>query len=311
MMNATSSVRGVIFNIQGYSIHDGPGIRTIIFIKGCPLQCLWCDNPESQHTYVEVEFFEDKCIHCGQCLTVCDYGAINEDLLCDPAHKIDRARCKQILQCADICPTQALSRAGEEYTVQALMEQVLKEAPFWRRSGGGITLSGGDPLTQPQFTRAIVQECFHRNIHTAIETTGYAATQTYRHVIELVDLILFDLKHMDSDAHKRFCGVPNDLILTNLKETVKMDKLVTIRVPTIPGYNLTPDNITATVQLAQELGIRDIHFLPFHQLGKDKYARLGRKYKLNELTTLSYSDQRLQEAVEIAQRYGLNAQIGG
>jgi pyruvate formate lyase activating enzyme len=310
-VDVNDDIKGVIFNIQGYSIHDGPGIRTIIFIKGCPLRCLWCDNPESQNSYIEVEFFQDKCIQCGQCLTVCDYGAINEDVLCDPALKIDRLLCKQSFTCADICPTQALSRSGEVYTVSKLMEQVLKDAPFWRRSGGGITLSGGDPLAQPLFSRGIFQECYNRNIHTAIETTGYATTQTYLHVIELVDLILFDLKHMDSDVHKQLCGVPNDLILANLKESVEMEKAVIIRVPSIPNYNLTPSNITATVQLAKELGIQNIHFLPFHQLGKDKYARLGRDYTLNNLQTLSYTDQQILRAVEIAQSYGLTAQVGG
>ena len=304
-------IKGVVFNIQGYSIHDGPGIRTIIFIKGCPLQCLWCDNPESQNPYIEVEFFQDKCIHCGQCLTICDYGAINDDLLCDPILKIDRSKCQQSLKCADVCPTQALNRSGEIYTVSKLMEQVLKEAPFWRRSGGGITLSGGDPLAQPLFSKAIIQECYNRNIHTAIETTGYISTNTYRDVIEYVDLILFDLKHMDRDAHTQLCGVPNDLILTNLKETVKMDKAVIIRVPSIPHYNLTPSNITATVKLAKELDIQNIHFLPFHQLGKDKYARLGRQYTLNDLETLSYTDHQVQQAIEIAESYGITAQVGG
>lgn len=304
-------VKGVIFNIQGYSIHDGPGIRTLVFLKGCPLRCLWCDNPESQSPHVEVEFFQDKCIKCGKCLTVCEQDAINKDLSCKTEEKIDRSLCNNCLKCAGACTTQALSQIGEVYTVSQLMQKLLKDAPFWRKSGGGVTLSGGDPLRQPRFARALLQELYDRNINTTLETMGYAPRKTFRSVIELADLILFDIKHIDDDTHKKLTGVSNKLILENLKEAIKMGKSVIIRVPSIPTYNLTTSNITATVKVAKEQGICEIHFMPFHQLGKDKYSRLGQRYQLGHLNTLSYDDPMIKEAIQIAQSHGLKAQAGG
>lgn len=304
-------VSGTIFNVQGYSIHDGPGIRTIVFMKGCPLKCKWCDNPESQNPYIEVEFFHDKCTKCGKCITACEKTSINKDLSCRPEEKIDRSSCDDCGKCTETCATQALKLIGEVCTISQLMKRLLNDAPYWRKSGGGITISGGESLAQPAFTQEFLQECYDRNIHTVLETSGYASRKTYCQIAELADLILFDVKHMKDSAHKKLTGVPLREILDNLKQTVNLGKPVIVRVPLVPKYNLTIPNLVATAEFVSDLGIGEIHLLPFHQLGKDKYKRLGRTYELEHFQTLGYEDPSVRNAVNTMQRYGLKVQVGG
>jgi pyruvate formate lyase activating enzyme len=303
---------GIIFNIQGYSIHDGPGIRSLVFLKGCPLRCKWCDNPESQNPSIEVEFFEKKCIRCGTCLTVCERGAINPKVeLSTPEDKIDRSTCDNCGKCAAACPVQSLRPIGEKLSLSQVMEEILRDAPYYRRSGGGVTLSGGEPLGQPEFSREILRECYNRNIHTALETSGYAPGRIYRRVIEFADLILYDVKHMEGKAHRELTGVPNEIIMDNLRDTVRLGKRVIVRVPLVPGYTDTANNVTAIGGLISGCGIQEIHLLPFHQLGRDKYRRLGLKYELGHLKSLSYEAPSIKQAQEILQKYGLRVQIGG
>lgn len=286
----------------------------MVFLKGCPLRCLWCSNPEGQKATLELEFFPARCQRCGRCIQSCSRCAINLDLDCPPSEKIIRASCGLCGDCVESCPNRALSLSGRTMTTDEVMAEIKKDLAYYRKSGGGVTLSGGDPLAQPHFARSILATCRDANIHTAVETSGYAPESNFREVVEVVELVLYDLKHIDPGEHQRLTGVSNDRILSNLRLLKEMEKPTVVRIPLIPGFNDAPDNVAATAKTVAAIGVRQVHVMPFHQLGKDKYPRLGLEYALGDLPPLIAGDlqwQGLERAMAILESEGLEVQIGG
>lgn len=302
-------VKGIIFNIQGYSIHDGPGIRTDVFLKGCSLRCIWCQNPESQSIKPELLFFKEKCTGCGRCISICPEKAIQ---IIESKSNTDRLRCKSCGRCVQICPGEARSLVGKEMTIQEVFQKVKADELFYRRSNGGVTITGGDPLFQPDFSKSLLSLCRQAGIHTAIETCGYAGWEIFKALLEDVDLVLFDLKHMNSDKHREYTGVPNELILDNVRKIHHELKIpVWARIPVIPGYNDSIENIRAAAGfIAAELDTSvPVHFLAYHRLGETKYERLGQEAK--SFSTRPPAIEHMLELQKIVASYGLDTHIGG
>jgi pyruvate formate lyase activating enzyme len=307
-------LKGLVFDIQRYSIHDGPGIRTVVFLKGCPLNCLWCCNPESQRMRPELEFRSTLCQQCGKCISVCPEGAINPDVHILPIEKIDRLKCTNCGECVQICPNDALRMSGQWRESEEVFQDCLKDAHAFRRSTGGVTLSGGEPLLQPEFTFEILSKLFDRNIHTAIETTGYAPWKMIESLIPYINLFLFDIKHMNPEKHMAFTGVSNKLPLENLYRLGKTHANIVIRIPFIPGYNDDLENLNAIASLAVGLSVSEVHIMPFHQLGKSKYDRFGYNYQMKNLNGVLESEKSrfaLQKALTFFSEAGFTARIGG
>lgn len=269
-----------VFNIQRYSIHDGPGIRTVVFFKGCSLRCRWCANPESIPPQPLVFYSESLCSGCDRCIAVCPSQAIETDH--NYRKKIDYSKCLTCGECTRECPSSALRIIGKNYTVEELVKEVKKDAPFYTESSGGVTLSGGEPLLQDEFAVKLLKRLNKAAIHTAIETGGNVPLQAVEKVLSYTDLFLFDLKHVDSCEHKRLTGAPNQQILENLRYIAEAGGNVQVRTPIIPGYNDSPEVIDGIARIANELsGISSIELLPYHNYGQGKYAGLGQEYRLD------------------------------
>jgi pyruvate formate lyase activating enzyme len=302
-------ITGIIFNIQHYSIHDGPGIRTDIFLKGCFLRCLWCQNPESQSLNPELFYFKEKCTGCGQCIAACPAKAIQ---IKEGKSFTDHSKCDGCGKCAQICPNEARNLTGKEMSVREVFQDVKGDELFYKRSNGGVTLTGGEPLFQPRFSRNLLSICCQAGFHTALETCGYAGWSVLKDVLQYVNLVLFDLKHMNSDKHREYTGVSNDLILQNVRRIYHELRIpVWARIPVIPGFNDSVQNINATARfVASELGTSvPVHLLAYHRLGESKYERLNR-----EGLSLSISppaNEHMLELQEIISSYGLETHIGG
>jgi len=270
-------VNGTIFNIEGYAVYDGPGIRTLVFLKGCPLRCLWCQNPEGQDPRTQLLFFPDDCIGCMRCVSVCPNGAVEQT---DEKIVVKLDKCRRCFKCVEVCPVEARKRTAKFLTAEEVVEEVAKDRAFYRRSNGGVTLSGGEPLMQPDFTSEILRLCHERNIHTAIETAGFGAQDDFMKVLRYTDFIFFDIKHMDSKKHKAAVGVGNEKILENLKRVPK-NKTLVVRIPIVPGVNDSEKNILDTARCVSKLKkVKKIELLPYNKLGVLKYERLGRPYLL-------------------------------
>lgn len=299
---------GWVFNIQRYAVHDGPGIRTTVFLKGCPLYCLWCDNPESHQIEPQIVFWEDRCIHCGACLSACLRSAIHEDNHGDK--QVDLPRCDFCGACIGQCYADALEQVGELKSVSEVLAIVEEDQPFYDESGGGMTLSGGEPLAQPEFTRSLLQGARACGIHTAIETCGYAPWPVWESLLPFLDLILYDLKETDAMPHEDYTGVSNELILENLRRLSASGIPVIVRRPVIPGYNDNAQSIHALGRFVQGLGkIDEIDLLPYHRLGQKKYQRLGQEYVLGDTPTMK--EEEVIEFRDILHSYGLEVKIGG
>lgn len=305
-MNGT----GLIFNIQRYCIHDGPGIRTTVFMKKCPLQCLWCANPEAINEVPEILYYQNRCNKCYRCLDACIHGAISiprygEFIIID--RNICNG-CKNYL-CITSCDQGALQLVGRLISVEELMEDVQKDDIFYRNSDGGVTISGGEPTSQPGFTIEFLKRCKEKGLHTTLDTCGYTSWNLMNGILEHTDLILYDIKHMDSTRHKELTGVPNDLILRNVETIFAKAKIPTIiRIPIIPQHNDSKDNMEATARYLKEIGATEINLLPYHRLGIEKYQRLGRSYPLGK--DIQPPDETyLQEIETIFTSYGLNCLV--
>ena len=298
-------MEGVLFNIQRYSLHDGPGIRTIPFFKGCPLSCKWCSNPESQRPQPELIFKKSDCIRCGKCIEACKQQALSVS----NAFFIDRERCIQCGKCTQVCPTQALEMKGKRMTVADVMRELQKEENLYRRSGGGITLSGGEPLAQPDFARELLKACKEKGWHTAMETTGFTTPEVIADVFPYVDLALTDIKAINPAIHLANTGIENSQILENLLRISFLTKTI-VRIPVIPGVNDNPEEIHNIAEFARLMSNVDtLHLLPYHSFGENKYGLLGRIYPMGEADSIAESKMELlKREVESS---GFHCHIGG
>ena len=272
---------GVSFNIQKFSVNDGPGIRTTVFLKGCPLRCLWCHNPESNRVQKEILFTPAKCVGCGRCVVNCPQGGHKID---ETGHAYDRTDCTGCGACAKECYPGALELAGKDQTVEEVLKEVMKDEIFYKNSGGGMTVSGGEPLAQPAFTTALLKAAKEKGLHTAMETCGFASAEVIRRVAEYTDLFLYDYKETDPALHKEYTGVDNIKILENLQLLADLGANIILRCPIIPGYNDRPDHFRGIAETANKIGAKEIHVEPYHPLGKGKSEALGREYALGDLS---------------------------
>ena len=294
------NLQGVIFDIQHYSIHDGPGIRTTVFLKGCPLRCLWCSNPESQSDRPEIMFDPSRCTRCGRCVEVCPH---NVSVKQENEIRILRELCQGCATCIESCPVEARRIAGSIREVKEVLQEVVKDRLFYENSGGGVTLSGGEPMSQPDFTGALLKQCKDKGIHTVLDTSGYVQAELWDRVLDYVDMVLYDLKQMDPQKHKEYTGVSNQLILANARKLASLKIPMVIRIPLIPGYNDTDENSESCARFIKELGITNVELLPFHKLCVSKYAKLQKEWKLNKVTPPA--QERLEELQEIFTGQGL------
>ena len=296
MNGSANQKRGTIFNVEGYAVYDGPGIRTIVFLKGCPLTCFWCQNPEGHEPQCQLAFFPDNCIGCGRCASACPNEAVER---IEGKSVMNWDKCRRCFKCVEVCLTEARKIMGKLVTAEEVVEEVIKDMPFYRRSGGGITLSGGEPLMQADFASKILRLCKERNISTAIEISGFADKNDFTKVLRYTDFIYYDLKHMDSKKHKAGVGVGNEMILENLNR-IPMNMTVIVRVPIVPGYNDSRKNILDTAEFVEKLNkVKKIELLPYNKLGVSKYERLGKKYLLPNIELPSHEEMsRLKNVVE-------------
>ena len=300
---------GIINEIERFAINDGPGIRTLIFFKGCPLRCKWCSNPETQNPLPEIFYFEDKCIFCQSCIAACPNNAIKADYL---RNKVitNRHICTGCGNCVAVCPAQARRLVGIEKNVEEIMEEIKKDEPFYILSGGGVTLSGGEVFFQPDFALEILKACKKEEIDTAIETSGFASWKTMERLLPYIDHVLIDIKHMNSSLHKYWTGVGNELILENIKRIDAQKKDYIIRIPLIPGVNYGEENIKELKNFIRELqNIKEIHVLPYHTLGRGKYKYLEREYELKHLK--KYTKEEIKKIVSKLEIEGVKIVTGG
>ena len=275
-------MEGIIFDIQRFSVHDGPGIRTTVFMKGCPLRCIWCHNPESHLTKTELFYDPKKCIGCAACAEVCHNGCHSIE---NGLHRFDRTNCTVCGSCAAECYPGALELAGKLMSVEEIIAQVVRDKSFYENSGGGMTVSGGEPMAQAEFTVALLAAAKEQGIPTAMETCGYADEQVMRKAAEVTDLFLFDYKVTDPDDHKKYTGVSNEKILSNLRMLNAMGKEIVLRCPIIPGCNDTTAHFDGIAAMANELkNVTAIDIEPYHPLGSNKAELLGKVYLCKDIT---------------------------
>ncbi len=296
---------GVVFNVMRFSVHDGPGIRTTVFLKGCPLHCAWCHNPESQGFELGLMLFEERCRLCGDCVRACPNHGIG-----DPAaglHVPDE--CDACGTCVEVCVAGARELVGRRVTVTELVEEIEKDVVFYEESGGGVTVSGGEPVAQPQFVEALLAACRARGIHTILDTCGLASAEVFARVAAQADSVLYDLKLMSSQAHRRFTGAANDVVLRNLEALAATAKPIVVRFPMVPGVNDGEEELAAMTGFLRRIGLQDVDLLPWHSIGSEKYKRLGLERPTGEFA--APPAERVEEVAGALRRAGLRVSIRG
>jgi pyruvate formate lyase activating enzyme len=305
-------MEGVVFSIQRFSIHDGPGIRTTVFLKGCSLRCFWCHNPEGMRPKPDIQFFPDRCIGCDECIKVCQHGAA---IKVDGVRVYDREKCVVCGECVDTCYAGARVLTGKYMSVDAVVSEVLQDRAFYETSNGGVTLSGGEPVLQPDFTYELLSRCKAEGLHTAIETCGNVRWEDEARMMPVTDLIMMDIKHMDSAKHRWATGAPNERILTAARKFATMDKPIIFRIPVIPTVNDTVEEVSAIADFVHEMiEVRNqvggdgehtisLELLPFHRLAGDKYRSLDMDYRARDLKTPT--KEHMQTLTEAARSFAV------
>jgi pyruvate formate lyase activating enzyme len=296
----------MIFDIQRFAIHDGPGIRTNVFLKGCPLRCWWCQNPEGISSKPQIMYFEYKCLHCHLCVDLCPLQAIRIDK--GDVHIIDRELCDGCGKCSDNCPSNALKLVGREYSVEEVMEEIRKDVTFFDSSGGGVTFTGGEPFFQPLFLKGLLEACKAEGIHTVVETSGFVSREILRKLMQYIDLFYHDIKLFDDESSSLYTGVPSKPILDNMRFLSESKRNMVIRFPVIPTITDTEENIRGIAGFLSTLRVEEIHLLPFHDVA-EKYARLGMPYKMR--VHEAPSRERLKEIKEVFEGIGLKVVLYG
>jgi pyruvate formate lyase activating enzyme len=307
-MSCSERPQGLVFDIKRYSINDGPGIRLTVFLKGCPLNCRWCHNPESISPKIQKLFTAGKCIGCEECCRVCPVQACH---LTPDGIVTDGNLCTLCGKCAEVCPTLATEMSGRYWSVAELLKVIEKERPFFDQSGGGVTFSGGEPLLSPDFLVEILDACGRQKIHRAVDTSGFVKVETLLRVAKSTDLFLYDLKMIDADKHKLYTGGDNCLILGNLKALAESGAAIQIRIPLIGGVNADDDSLEAAAAFVAALSgeKKPVNLLPFHDVAQGKDAKLGRERDLDGLREPTADD--LARATRIFADHGLVASVGG
>jgi pyruvate formate lyase activating enzyme len=298
----------LIFDIKRYAINDGPGIRVVVFFKGCNLHCAWCHNPESISAKAEKMYSPAKCIKCRSCVEVC---AVNAITLSDKGIMTNPDQCTTCGKCAEVCPTKAIEMSGKVMSVSEIMEIIEKEKVFFDQSGGGVTFSGGEPLIHSKMLIELLDECKKRKIHTAIDTAGYSSTETLLGIAKRTDLFLYDLKLLNPNLHRKWTNAGNDLILKNLKTLAETGIHIIIRIPLIGGINDTDENLEQTAKFISGLAGRkkEVHLLPYHKIAQNKYLKLGKAEDFEKLNEPGKESQ--EAAIKKFAEYGIHASIGG
>lgn len=299
--------QGLVFDIKRYAIHDGPGIRTTVHLKGCPLSCWWCHNPESQSMLPELLYKPERCIGCAACVAACEYGAVYAS---EQGYPTDLLKCRGSGGCADVCPADARELCGRAMSVPDLMKVLLKDRLFYEQSRGGVTFSGGEPLMHPSFVMEALRACRHEEIHTAMDTCGFVAEGTLLETVPLTSLYLYDLKFMNPQQHIKYTGVDNELILSNLIKLGEAGAAINARIPFIPGVNSSDEEMDRMGEfLGAVQGITQVNLLPYHAVAAGKHRRWGLDYKLED--ALPPTEHSLRKAAAILERHSLKVRIGG
>ena len=298
--------QGMIFDIKRFALHDGPGIRTTVFLKGCPLSCIWCHNPESISPHIQLMFNAEKCLGCGGCEKSCGKAALR---FADGRPAADIALCDGCGACAENCPSGALEVSGVSTDTAAVMDTVARDKIFYSTSGGGMTISGGEPLFQPEFTLSLLRSAAADHISTALDTSGYAPEHIIKSTVPYTDIYLYDIKTPSKETHRRYTGVDNDIILSNLKYLAKTGKEIIIRFPLIRGVNDDEHSLTALKNIMDGNGLTKINVLPFHRLGYNKYIKLGMKTEMPR--EQAFSETELSETCSVFSDGGIECSIGG
>ena len=290
-----------VFNIQKFSVNDGPGIRTVVFFKGCPLRCRWCANPESQKVVPQVLWDPRKCGHCRHCVESCSHGEISER---DGAIVVDETRCADLDEIVRLCPHHALYREGEYRTIEDILQVVLQDEMFYEESGGGITLSGGEILAQPAFAADLLKAAREKGLHTCIETTGYGDEQAFLQILEYTDHVLIDFKQADPEKHRLGTGVANEKILRNIKHVIASGKPYVIRIPVIPFFNAALEDAREMAAQLKKMQAEKVQLLPFHQFGENKYTSLHQDYAYADVPALH--EEELRDYLQVFADAGLD-----
>lgn len=274
-------MKGYVSTIRRYSRHDGPGIRTTVFLKGCPLRCRWCSSPQTWNLKPNAVFLGAKCIGCGKCLDACEHGAVD---MSGRGHRITYDKCVSCGSCAQVCPSQAIRMDGKEMTAGEIVDVVLRDSSYYKSTGGGITVSGGEVLVQPEFTAELLRLCGEAGIHTCIETSGYGDWDKLELILRHTKIAYIDLKHMDAEQHKKLTGLSNDKIIENIKRAASFGSCrVVLDLPAIPGLNDSKENMEAMAEFMKSAGLGDLKYLSFHKLGQHEYEELGMEYSVKDL----------------------------